>query len=83
MSVVQGVGSGLEFTAIIACVLGGISLFGGTGSVFPGAVVGSLIITVISNGLVLLGASPYLYNIVNAGVILIVVVLDTIKNKKR
>ena len=44
---------GMELDAIAAAVLGGISLFGGVGSVL-GAVVGALIVGVLGNGMNLL-----------------------------
>lgn len=72
-------GTGIDFYAIIAAVLGGCSLFGGKGTVFPGVMVGALIMSVISNALVITGASPNMYPIVYALVIFLVVLLDAIK----
>lgn len=72
-------GEGFEFKVITAAVLGGVSLNGGRGTVAPGVIVGALILTFISNVLVLLKANPYSYDIVYALVIFSVVVLDTIK----
>lgn len=48
------VGDGLELDVIAAVILGGTSLYGGKGTVI-GALIGSLMIGVINNGLVLLG----------------------------
>ena len=45
------IGVGLEVTALTACVLGGISLGGGRGSVVK-ALVGTLIVLLIINGLI-------------------------------
>lgn len=72
-------GEGYEFKAITAAVLGGVSLNGGRGTVFPGVVIGSLIIALISNALVLLNANTYLYDIVYGIVIFAVVLIDTMK----
>ncbi|MHC4582387.1 MAG: ABC transporter permease, partial [Planctomycetota bacterium] len=47
-----GFGKGDEFDAIAAAVLGGVSLFGGVGSVFPGVVLGAVLIQTVSAGLV-------------------------------
>ncbi|MEJ7709386.1 MAG: ABC transporter permease [Pyrinomonadaceae bacterium] len=49
-------GNQREFAAIAAAVLGGASLFGGRGSVFPGTVFGALLIQTVENGLVIINA---------------------------
>ena len=72
-------GEGFEFKVITAAVLGGVSLNGGRGTVAPGIIIGAVILTFISNVLVLMRANPYSYDIVYALVIFVVVVLDTIK----
>ena len=63
---------GLELDVIAAVVIGGTSLFGGSGSVF-GTVIGALLIGVLRNGLVLLNVSPFIQQIV-IGVILVLAV---------
>lgn len=55
-SPLPSLGEGLELVAVAASVIGGISLFGGVGSVI-GAVIGALLIRVIDNGLVLAAIS--------------------------
>jgi len=72
-------GDGFEFKVITAAVLGGVSLSGGRGTVLPGVIVGAVILSFISNLLVLMKANPYSYDMVYAIVIFAVVVLDTIK----
>ncbi|MBF7993367.1 MULTISPECIES: autoinducer 2 ABC transporter permease LsrC [Rahnella] len=68
-------GSGLEMKAIAACVLGGISLLGGTGSLL-GAVLGAYFLTQIDSVLVLLRL-PAWWNDFIAGLVLLgVLVLD-------
>jgi ribose transport system permease protein len=49
-------GQGLEFFAIAAVVIGGTPITGGRGSL-AGAILGALVITVLQNGLTLLGLS--------------------------
>lgn len=68
-----------EFVAIAAAVLGGTSLFGGRGSVFPGTVLGALLMQTVENGLVILNADPYLYPLVTAGIIFAAVLLDSVR----
>lgn len=72
-----------EFGAIAAAVLGGTSLFGGRGNVLPGALVGSLLIQTIENGLVLTNANPYLYPMVISAVIFIAILLESSRESSR
>jgi ribose transport system permease protein len=51
-------GKGLDFAAITAAVVGGTLLTGGRGGVLHSAV-GVLLVTVLTNGLVQVGVSPY------------------------
>lgn len=74
-------GSGMEFLVISACVLGGVSLFGGKGRVFPGAFVGVLIVMSIENGLVMAHANVYLYTVVRGIVIFLAVMVDCMRNR--
>lgn len=70
-----------EFAAIAAAVLGGTSLFGGRGNILPGALVGSLLIQVIENGLVLINADPYLYSMIISGVIFLAILLESFRTR--
>jgi ribose/xylose/arabinose/galactoside ABC-type transport system permease subunit len=72
--------TGTEFIIISATVLGGVSLFGGKGSVFPGAFLGVLVIMCIENGLVMASANMYAYTIVRGVVIFLAVLLDSVRN---
>ena len=80
-SVALSFAEGNEFIVISAAVLGGTSLFGGKGTVLPGAIIGILLITTIMNGLAMVNASPYVYTIVRAIIIFLAVMLDSIKYK--
>jgi ribose/xylose/arabinose/galactoside ABC-type transport system permease subunit len=63
------IGVGFELTVIAAVVLGGASLSGGHGDV-AGTALGALLLVVVENGLVLSGASPYIFDIVRGAVLL-------------
>ncbi|MGY1641988.1 ABC transporter permease [Geodermatophilus sp. SYSU D00703] len=67
--------AGLELDVIAAVILGGTSLFGGRGLIL-GTLLGSLIIGVLNNGLVLLGVSSALQLIIK-GVIIVAAVAFT------
>ena len=75
-------GKDREFDAIAAAVLGGTSLFGGRGSVFPGAVVGSVTVAMVFNGLNALNANPYIYPVITGGVIFLAVLLDSLRRRQ-
>ncbi len=68
-------GLGLELDVIAAVVVGGASLSGGIGTI-PGTVLGVLIIGVLRNGLVLMGVSPFMQEVMIGLVIIIAVAID-------
>lgn len=70
------VGVGYELDAIAAAVVGGTSFAGGVGTI-TGTLIGALILGVISNGLNLLGISPFFQQIVRGLIILSAVILDS------
>lgn len=70
-----------EFAAIAAAALGGASLFGGRGNVFPGTVIGALLIQSVDAGLVIVNADPYVYPLVTSGVILLAALVDSARNR--
>ena len=70
-----------EFDAITATVLGGTSLYGGHGRVFPNAVVGALLVKTIFSGLVAVQADPYLYPMITAGIIFLAVLVDSLRTR--
>jgi len=68
-------GIGYELDAIAAVVIGGTSLLGGSGSVI-GTLIGALIMSVLRNGLNLLGVSSYLQQVAIGTVIIVAVLID-------
>ncbi|MGH3319897.1 MAG: ABC transporter permease [Streptosporangiaceae bacterium] len=69
------VGQGYELDAIAACIIGGTPLMGGKGSV-PGAVMGSLILSVVASGLVFFRVPINWTTLATGAVILLAVALD-------
>ena len=69
-------GIGFELNAIAAVIIGGTSLNGGRGSII-GTLLGACIIGVLANGLVLVGVSDFIRQMITGGVIILAVVLDT------
>lgn len=75
-------GSNSMLEIMSAAIIGGNSLFGGKGSVV-GAACGVVLLSLISNGLNLLGVSYYATMIVKGGIILFAVALDYFNQKMR
>lgn len=67
-----------ELYVIAAVVVGGTSLSGGTGKIM-GTLIGAFIISVIQNGMNLLGFDSYLQQVVLGAVILVAVLLDKLR----
>ena len=65
-------GNQLELSAIAAAVLGGTSLFGGQGTII-GTLVGAIILSVLLNGLILMGV-PFFFQLVATGSALVLAV---------
>jgi ribose/xylose/arabinose/galactoside ABC-type transport system permease subunit len=76
-------GAGYEFSAIAMLIIGGVSLFGGVGSIIPGVILGGITLTVIEAGLNFLGASPFLYPFVRGGIIFVAMFADSLKTRVR
>ena len=73
------IGDGMEFTAVAAVVVGGVSLFGGRGNILVSVILGSLIFQIIRSGLQQVGADPYSYRLVEGVVIFIAMYADALK----
>lgn len=74
-------GGNYTFEVITGAVLGGVSLFGGVGSVI-GAVFGIMSIKVIGNCINLMNAAYYLYDAIMGLIILAAIIFENIKNRK-
>lgn len=73
-------GDTYESDAIAACILGGASFMGGKGTIW-GTMIGALLISVIRNGLNLVGASSDLQQMVIGLVIILAVFIDVTREK--
>ena len=75
-------GAGIEFDALTAALLGGVSFKGGEGTIF-GLFTGVLIIGVLNNGMQLFGLQDFYQNLVKGAVLLLAVAFDVYqKNRK-
>lgn len=74
-------GTGMEMEAIVSACLGGMSMGGGYGSVI-GVLMGTILLGVISNGMVLMGIDSYYQQIVKGLIILGAVLYNMRSNRK-
>jgi ribose transport system permease protein len=77
-----GAGSGYELSAIASCIVGGLSFAGGEGSVL-GIAVGAALMGVLQNAMIMLNVSPYWHQIVIGFVLLLAIIFDYMRRKRR
>jgi ribose/xylose/arabinose/galactoside ABC-type transport system permease subunit len=73
-------GVGLEFNVIAAVIIGGTAISGGRGTM-PGTLYGVVFVSVLNNGLVLLGVNSYAQSIVQGVVVLFAVLLSSLRSR--
>ena len=73
-------GTGFELDAIAAVVLGGTDIAGGRGSII-GTIIGAFTLGVLTNGLNLLGVSPYVQRVFKGLIILLAIYFSSKKKK--
>ena len=77
-SVQPSTGTGMELQAIAACIIGGVSLFGGSGSIV-GTLIGCMFLTVVENGMIMAHISGYWQQAVIGLIIIIAITIDLIR----
>jgi rhamnose transport system permease protein len=75
------IANGFELTIIAACVIGGVSIAGGIGSV-PGALLGALFLGVVVNALPVINVSPFWQMAISGAVILAAVIVNARSERK-
>ena len=76
------IANGFELDSVAACVIGGISIAGGVGSV-AGTVLGALFLGVIKNALPVIGISPFTQMAISGTVIILAVVFNARRERNR
>lgn len=74
-------GTGMEMSVITAVVIGGTSTFGGSGTIL-GTLIGALLMSIISNGMIMMKISVYVQSMVLGILIIFAVVLDKYNRKR-
>lgn len=80
-SVSSATGQGLEMSIITALVLGGMPMTGGTNSRIISAIIGSISIIVLKNGLIILGVNDKVIEGIQ-GIIILAIILVSYKKEK-
>ncbi|MBC8060725.1 MAG: ABC transporter permease [Clostridiaceae bacterium] len=73
--------SGYELSVIAACVLGGVSSSGGSGTI-SGILIGSLLLGILNNALPLINVSTFWQNAIQGSIILIAIIVNTIVKRR-
>ena len=73
--------SGMELSILAAVVIGGVSIWGGTGSVY-GAAMGAIVLATINNGLVILGVQEFYRLLLQGAAIVAAVAVDAVVQKR-
>jgi rhamnose transport system permease protein len=75
------IASGYELTVVAACVIGGVSIAGGVGTV-TGALLGALFLGVVVNALPVINVSPF-WQMATSGVVILAAVVVNSRSEKR
>jgi ribose/xylose/arabinose/galactoside ABC-type transport system permease subunit len=75
-------GTGYELNAIAAVVIGGTSIFGGSGSVL-GTFLGSVLMGLILAGLTMLAVNPYWIGLITGVLIILAIAVDSLRTLRK
>lgn len=73
--------TGFELQAVASCVIGGVFISGGSGTV-PGVLLGSLLLSIIVNALAVTRVNPFWRMAIQGVIILVAVVIDTVMSRR-
>ena len=72
---------GFELSVIAACVLGGVSIAGGSGKI-SGILMGTLLLGILNNALPLVNVSPFWQTFIQGSIILIAVMINALVKRR-
>lgn len=75
------IGDGYELSVLAACVVGGVSLFGGRGSII-GAFLGVIFVQVVAVGMVLTKVDPTLQQVGIGAALLVAITVDVVRSRR-
>lgn len=73
--------SGFELQTVAACVIGGVSIVGGSGTVL-GVILGAVFLGIVNNALTVINLSPFYQMAIQGFVILAAIITNTLVNKR-
>ncbi len=76
------IGSSWVMPSVTAAIIGGTSLSGGEGTII-GTIIGAVFMGVLANGIVLLKISPYWERVIVGTVVILAIVIDLLRHRKR
>ncbi len=76
------IAGGFELSVVAACVIGGVAIAGGAGSI-AGAVLGALFLGVINNALPVIGISPFWQMAISGSAIVVAVAFNAAQNRAK
>jgi ribose transport system permease protein len=76
------IGLGWELNVIAAVVIGGVSLWGGSGTI-AGAVIGLMIMQVVNTGLIVVNVDPYWQTVAVGAIMILAVFLDLLRRRAK
>jgi rhamnose transport system permease protein len=74
--------TGFELQTVAACVIGGVSIAGGSGAV-PGVILGALFIGIINNALPVVDLSPFYQLLIQGTIVLFAMLINTVSERRR
>ncbi len=72
---------GYELNTVAACVLGGVNIMGGSGSI-PGVLLGALLLGIVTNSLLLINISPFWQQAVYGALIIVSIVINALITRR-
>ena len=76
------IGIGMEFNVISACILGGVNIKGGEGSI-AGVVIGTFLLAILTNGMQMMDIGSFYQQVVIGVVLLAAVLINVFSNRKK
>jgi rhamnose transport system permease protein len=73
--------SGFELQTIAACMIGGVSILGGSGSI-GGVILGALFLGIVNNALTVIGLSPFYQMAIQGFVILAAIIANSVVDRR-
>ena len=74
--------TGFELMTIAACVIGGVNIAGGSGTI-PGVILGALFLGIINNALPVVNISPFLQMFIQGVIVLLAMFINVMADKRK